>query len=80
MSLGGDGNAARDVAVTISMGAGITYTVAAGNDNQNACLDSPARDPDAITVGSVPDTAGSIGRCRVSPASPLATVGTSQCA
>src|SRR5699024_3026720 len=32
--------------------AGVTYAVAAGNDNANACSGSPNRVPEAITVGA----------------------------
>src|SRR5690606_5535386 len=35
-----------------SISAGITYAVAAGNDNRNACNYSPARVSSAITVGA----------------------------
>ncbi|HYI02070.1 S8 family serine peptidase, partial [Hyalangium sp.] len=52
MSLGGDANQALDDAVARSISSGVTYAVAAGNDNANACLYSPARTPTAITVGA----------------------------
>jgi subtilisin family serine protease len=52
MSLGGGASAALDTAVTNSINAGVTYVVAAGNDNANACTSSPARAPAAITVGA----------------------------
>jgi subtilisin family serine protease len=52
MSLGGGASAAIDTALTNSVNAGVTYVVAAGNDNTNACGQSPARAPAAITVGS----------------------------
>ena len=52
MSLGGGFSAAVDMAVANSIAAGITYVVAAGNFNTDACGFSPASRPDAITVGS----------------------------
>jgi subtilisin family serine protease len=52
MSLGGGAFAPIDTAVTNSINAGVTYVVAAGNDNVNACTSSPARTPAAITVGA----------------------------
>ncbi len=52
MSLGGGSSQAIDDAVTASIAAGVTYAVAAGNDNIPACNSSPARVPTAITVGS----------------------------
>ncbi|WP_203901885.1 S8 family peptidase [Virgisporangium aliadipatigenens] len=52
MSLGGTTSAALDAAVKKSIAAGITYAVAAGNENKNACTVSPARTAEAITVGA----------------------------
>ena len=52
MSLGGGISSALDTAVTNSINDGVTYAVAAGNENQNACNTSPARVASAITVGS----------------------------
>lgn len=52
MSLGGGISTALDTAVTNSINDGVTYAVAAGNENQNACNTSPARVASAITVGS----------------------------
>jgi serine protease len=52
MSLGGGASSTVDNAVTNSINAGVTYAVAAGNDNKDACNYSPARTPAALTVGS----------------------------
>lgn len=52
MSLGGGASTALDNAVTNSINAGVVYAIAAGNDNANACNDSPARTAAAITVGA----------------------------
>jgi len=52
MSLGGGISSALDTAVTNSINDGVTYAIAAGNENQNACNTSPARVASAITVGS----------------------------
>jgi subtilisin family serine protease len=56
MSLGGGASSALDTAVNNSINAGVTYAVAAGNDNANACNYSPARAAAAITVGSTTST------------------------
>lgn len=52
MSLGGGISTALDTAVKNSMASGITYVVAAGNSNQDACYSSPARVTNALTVGA----------------------------
>ena len=52
MSLGGGASQATDDAVNSAVAAGISFVVAAGNDNSSACNYSPARAQDAITVGS----------------------------
>jgi subtilisin family serine protease len=68
MSLGGGTDAALDAAVKASIESGITYAVAAGNDNSDACGASPADQPDAITVGATDDkdakaTFSNFGKC-----------------
>jgi aqualysin 1 len=52
MSLGGSASTSLDNAVRNSVNAGVTYVVAAGNSNANACNYSPARVAEALTVGS----------------------------
>jgi subtilisin family serine protease len=52
MSLAVPPSAALDLAVTNSINSGVTYVVAAGNSNANACNYSPARVPAAYTVGA----------------------------
>ena len=52
MSLGGGASSALDTAVSNSIADGVTYALAAGNSNANACNSSPARTPNAITVGA----------------------------
>jgi subtilisin family serine protease len=61
LSLGGGASTALDQAVQRSIADGVTYSVAAGNGNilgvpQNACTVSPARVPEALTVGAVDQT------------------------
>jgi len=52
MSLGGGASQALDTAVQNSIDAGVTYAVAAGNSNRNACNESPGRTAAALTVGA----------------------------
>ena len=52
MSLGGGLSSALDTAVSNSIADGVTYAIAAGNSNVDACTTSPADVPSAITVGA----------------------------
>jgi len=52
MSLGGPASVSLDEATAALVAAGVTVAVAAGNDDWNACYNSPAREPTAITVGA----------------------------
>ncbi|HSR89692.1 MAG TPA: S8 family serine peptidase, partial [Gemmatimonadales bacterium] len=53
MSLGGGTFQALDDAVTASIAKGIIYAIAAGNNfGSNACNNSPARTPNALTVAA----------------------------
>jgi len=52
MSLGGAASAAVDMAIKNAVASGVTIVVAAGNETQDACNVSPAREPTAITVGA----------------------------
>ncbi|HSD65647.1 MAG TPA: S8 family serine peptidase [Vicinamibacteria bacterium] len=56
MSLGGGASSALDTAVVNSTNAGVTYAVAAGNSNADACSSSPARVAVALTVGATTST------------------------
>jgi aqualysin 1 len=56
MSLGGGASTALDNAVNNSINDGVTYAIAAGNSNANACNYSPARVANAITVGATTST------------------------
>lgn len=61
MSLGGGASSALDQAVTNSIASGVGYAVAAGNGNQagigqDACRYSPARTPNAMTIGATDKT------------------------
>ena len=53
MSIGGEDSPSLDAAVQRSINAGITYAVAAGNENANARTSSPADVSAAITVAAV---------------------------
>ena len=52
MSLGGGASTALDTAVRNAISRGVSFSVAAGNNNANACNSSPARVAQAITVGA----------------------------
>jgi subtilisin family serine protease len=55
MSLGGSAAPALDQALCNSIAAGVTYAIAAGNENLNACNYSPARVKQALTLGASDD-------------------------
>src|SRR6476661_6299549 len=52
MSLGGSASTTLDQSVQSSIASGVTYAIAAGNSNADACTQSPARTAQAITVGA----------------------------
>lgn len=52
MSLGGGKSNALDLAVSRVIAAGVLFIVAAGNDNSDACGNSPAGVKSALTVGA----------------------------
>jgi subtilisin family serine protease len=56
MSLGGSTNLSVNDAVTTSIHAGVVYAVSAGNNSSNACNQSPAGTPEAVTVGATDST------------------------
>jgi subtilisin family serine protease len=61
MSLTGGFSQAFNDAVAESVGAGVVYVVAAGNDSDNASNYSPASEPSAITVSAIADFDGKPG-------------------
>ncbi|SDD51001.1 S8 family serine peptidase [Glycomyces harbinensis] len=56
MSLGGGYSASLNNAVEAAVDAGVTFAVAAGNEDQDACNVSPASAPSAITVAASDNT------------------------
>ena len=56
MSLGGGASTALDDAVRRSIADGVTYALASGNSNVDACSSSPARVAEGITVNSSTST------------------------
>lgn len=52
MSLGGSLSASVNAAVAGAVAKGVTFAVAAGNSNADACTASPASEPTALTVGA----------------------------
>lgn len=53
MSLGGAASATWDAAITAAWSQGVLAVVAAGNENRDASLVSPARSPEVICVGNL---------------------------
>ena len=56
LSFGGGISQAMDEAIQVMSLLGVTSVVAAGNQNEDACVTSPGRAPAAITVGSTRKT------------------------
>ncbi|XP_077990464.1 aqualysin-1-like [Glandiceps talaboti] len=56
ISIGGSASVVLDNAANSLVASGVTTAVSAGNDNSDACNQSPARAADAITVGSTTDS------------------------
>jgi serine protease len=52
MSIGGGASDAEDTAVRNAIAKGVVVVAAAGNDTKDACLGSPGRVAEAVTVGS----------------------------
>ena len=63
MSLGGGRSTALDSAVQGAIQSGVSFMLAAGNSNADACNTSPARVPSGVTVGS---TTSSDSRFKIS--------------
>ena len=58
MSLGGGASSSLDTAVKNSIASGIAYSLAAGNEGADACLGSPARVGEGLTIGASTNTDG----------------------
>jgi aqualysin 1 len=79
MSLGGLASTSLDQAVRTSIGAGITYSIAAGNSSFDACFFSPARVAEALRLKGDAEAAQQLGvnanrrgaSVRAGPTSPL---------
>ncbi|MCH7233005.1 S8 family peptidase [Glycomyces sp. L485] len=56
MSLTGPFSQALNDSVAEAVASGITFTIATGNDGQNACDVSPASEPSAISVGATDES------------------------
>jgi subtilisin family serine protease len=56
MSLGGGFSSAVNTAVNNAVASGVTFAVAAGNENTDACIKSPASAANALTVGASTST------------------------
>ncbi len=56
LSLGGSPSTSLDSAVNRAVKAGVNVVVAAGNDSRDACGESPARVPNALTIGATTKT------------------------
>ncbi len=68
MSLGGDASVSLDEAVRSAVKAGVSFVVAAGNENTDACKSSPAGVKEALTIGATSKTDSrasfsNFGRC-----------------
>jgi len=66
MSLGGSFSATLNDAVNTAFSLGVVVVVAAGNENQDACLVSPASADKAVTVGATTQTPTKDGDQRAS--------------
>lgn len=61
LSLGGSFNASLNDAVTRAVAAGVVFAVSAGNSSTDACSQSPAASPSALTVGATESNDGMAG-------------------